>query len=82
MEKSFLKVCCNQNLRKLSVTEISPFVRTVNSLNDNFPSFSRLSMKTLQISALFHMKFLKLRELDLNAISQFRNEVKRDSVKC
>ena len=60
---------------------VSPFARTVQSVNVNLPYFSFLWVKNWENFAWFHMKSLQLSELGVNRISQFRIEVKFDSVK-
>ena len=46
-----------------------------------FPLFFVILSEKLANSVWFHAKSLKLQELDENKISQFRTEVKCDSVK-
>ena len=47
-----------------------------------FLIFSWFWAKNQQLLARLHMKSLRLWESGMNEISQFRTEVKRDSVKC
>ena len=60
----------------------STFVWNVKSVNDNFPNLSWFFVKNFSISAWFHVKLLKLRELNMIRDSQHRIEVKRNFVKC
>ena len=59
---------------------ISPFAWTWFSLNSP-PYFSWFRVKNELILSWFHAKLIKLWELGVNWISQFRTEVKSDSVK-
>ena len=54
----------------------------MNSVNIKFPCYLWFRVKNLLISALFHVKLLKLLESGVNGNSQHRTEMKGDFVKC
>ena len=61
---------------------VSPFAWSMESVNDNFPNFWLVCVINYPIFVWFCVKSLKLWKLGVNGISQFRTEVKHDSMKC
>ena len=65
-----------------SVIYVSPFVRTVRSVNDSFPYFFMTLSKNLAKCSVISREIAKITGNGHEMISQFRTEVICDSVKC
>ena len=61
---------------------LSPFACNEKSVNHSNSQLAWFWMKNLSTLFWFHMKMLKLRDLDMKGISQRGTKVKHDSVKC
>ena len=74
----------DKNLREFSMNVISCFTICVKHelCECQYSLFFVILSEKLTRFDRVHVKLLTIRELGMNGISQFRSEVKHDSVKC